>query len=98
MAAIACAPPTLYIAVTPTNEAAYKIAGLISPCSLGGVHKITSLQPAIFAGMPNINTVENKGADPPGIYIPTFSIPTDFLQHQTPGIVSIRSTFCIWLL
>ena len=24
-------------------------------------------QPAIFAGIPNIKIVENKGADPPGI-------------------------------
>ena len=37
------------------------------PDSLGGEHKIISLQPAIFAGIPNINTVENKGAVPPGM-------------------------------
>ena len=43
------------------------MAGSISPFSFGGVHKIISLQPANFAGMPNISTVENSGADPPGI-------------------------------
>ena len=44
------------------------------PLVSGGEHNITSLHPAIFAGTANINTVENKGADPPGIYKPTFSI------------------------
>ena len=43
------------------------MAGSISPFSFGGVHKIISLQPANFAGIPNISTVENKGAEPPGI-------------------------------
>jgi hypothetical protein len=33
---------------------------------LAGVHKITSSQPAIRAGIPSISTVENKGAVPPG--------------------------------
>ena len=37
------------------------------PFLSGGVHKTISLQPAILAGTPNINTVENKGAEPPGI-------------------------------
>ena len=36
----------------------------------------------------NINTVENKGAVPPGIYKPTFSIATAFCQQVTPGVVS----------
>ena len=35
-------------------------------CS-AGVHKTTSRQPAILAGMANIKTVENRGAVPPGI-------------------------------
>ena len=32
-----------------------------------------SSQPAIVAGVANINIVENKGADPLGIYSPIFS-------------------------
>ena len=32
-----------------------------------GVHKTTSLHPAILAGIANINMVENRGAVPPGI-------------------------------
>ena len=55
----------------------------------GGVHKIISSHPANFAGTPNINIVENNGAVPPGMYNPTFCIAIDFLQHFTPGIVSI---------
>ena len=89
MAPIACAPPTLKICVIPTKDAVYKIAGLIVPSLLGGVHKITSLHPAIFAGTPNIKIVENKGAEPPGIYNPTFSIATFFLQQVTPFVVVI---------
>ena len=63
-----------------------------SPFLFGGEHKITSLQPAIFAGIPSINMVENNGAVPPGIYKPTFSIPILLRQHCTPGMVSITST------
>ena len=33
----------------------------------GGVHRITSLHPAIRAGAPSIKTVENKGAEPAGM-------------------------------
>ena len=43
--------------------------------------KIISLQPAIFAGIPNMRMVENKGAVPPGIYKPTLSMATARLQH-----------------
>ena len=70
----------------PQREAAYKIAGWLE-----GVHKTTSRQAAICAGIPNISTVENNGAVPPGIYTPTFSIPTVFLQQVTPLMVSIFS-------
>ena len=53
-------------------------------------------QPATFAGIASISTVENKGADPPGIYSPTFSMATDFRTHLTPGTVCIftGSAFC----
>ena len=54
-------------------------------------HKIISSQPAIFAGVANINTVENKGAVPPGIYNPTFWIGILFCQHDTPFEVTIFS-------
>ena len=46
------------------------------------------LQPAILAGIANIKTVENNGAEPPGIYKPTFSIGNFFCQQLTPGWVS----------
>ena len=88
MAPIACAPPTLKILVTPTKDAVYKIAAFTLPSLFVGVHNIISLQPAIFAGTPNIRIEENKGADPPGIYKPTFSIATFFLQHVTPFVVT----------
>ena len=63
-------------------------AGCTFPSRFGGVHNTISLQPAIRAGTANINTVENKGAVPPGIYKPTFSIATAFCQQVTPGVVS----------
>ena len=47
----------------------------------GGVQSITSLHPANDAGIPSINTVENNGAEPPGMYNPIFSMPMDLLQH-----------------
>src|SRR5688572_7594804 len=88
MAAIAWAPPMLKTFVTPVRFAAYRIVGFIFPDASGGEHRIISLQPAILAGMASISTVENKGAEPPGMYIPTLEIGTDFLQHVTPGVVS----------
>ena len=60
---MACAPPNWYISVTPHSSAAYKISSAIG----GGEHKITLRQPAIFAGVASIKTVDNKGAEPPGI-------------------------------
>src|SRR5436190_215117 len=79
----------------PTSCAVYKMAGCMVLFSfVGGVVKTISMQPAIFAGIPNINTVEKRSAVPPGIYKPTFSIATDLLQHFIPGIVSMISV-CI---
>ena len=89
---MACTPPTLKIFVTPTVFAANNIAGCNWPSLSGGEHKIISLQPAMLAGMPSINKVENNGAVPPGMYKPTFSMPTLLRQHCTPGMVSIIST------
>ena len=37
-----------------------------------------TINPAILAGIANIKIVEKSGAEPPGIYNPTFSIPTLF--------------------
>src|SRR5690606_31003385 len=70
MPAMACMPPTLYILVIPHRLAAYKMAGCTFPSLLGGVQRTISLQPAMLAGMANINMVENNGAVPPGIYNP----------------------------
>ena len=94
--AIACIPPTLIILVTPQSCAVYKMASATFPSLFGGVHKINSLQPAITAGTANINTVENNGAVPPGIYNPTFSIGRFSCQHSTPLSVSTKtfSVFC----
>ena len=64
------------------------MAGCTSPTALGGVQSTISLQPAMRAGTANINTVENRGAVPPGIYNPTRSIGTAFCQQFTPGAVS----------
>ena len=61
----------------------------ISPSLFGGVTILIFFTPAIFAGIPNINRVENNGADPPGIYKPTLFIALDSLQHLTPGDISI---------
>jgi hypothetical protein len=48
--------------VTPHIFAAKNRAGCIP-----GVHKITSLQPAICAGIASIRIVEKSGAVPPGM-------------------------------
>ena len=74
MAAIACAPPTLNIRLMPQRDAAARMAGDTCPCLSGGVHKTTSSQAAIFAGTPNIITVDISGAEPPGTYKPTGDI------------------------
>ena len=77
-------PPTLKILSTPVSLAEYSISSAILPSWLGGVHKIISLQPAILAGTASIKTVEKRGAVPPGMYIPTFSIGRASCQHFTP--------------
>src|SRR6187402_3559134 len=91
---MACAPPILYISVTPHSAALYNMAGFILPSLLAGVHNTTRLQPAIAAGVASINTVENRGALPPGIYKPTFSIGRLSRQQTTPLVVSILTGFC----
>ena len=48
-----------------------------------------SLHPAICAGVASIRTVEKRGAVPPGMYNPTFSVATAFCQQVTPGSVVI---------
>ena len=67
----------------------YSIAGWMSPFLFGGVQSVISLQPAITAGTPSIKTVEKSGAEPPGMYSPTFSIGLLSCQHFTPFVVSI---------
>ena len=80
----------------PESLAANKTGAGSFPFFCGGVQSTISLQPAILAGMANISTVEKSGAVPPGMYKPTFSMPTLFCQHFTPGVVSITfvSNFC----
>ena len=76
IAATACAPPTLYTCSTPHRRAAYNTSAATLPSLLVGVHNTTSSHPAIFAGKASINTVENNGAVPPGMYKPTLLIAT----------------------
>ena len=93
---MACIPPTLKIEVIPQRLAVYNTTAGIFPELSGGVHKIISLHPAILAGTANIKIVENNGAEPPGIYKPTFSIAFFSCQQFTPGSISIRisGVFC----
>ncbi len=88
---MACAPPALTTFEILQSLAATKMASCTFPSLSQGVQRTTSLQPAIVAGIPNINTVENKGAEPPGIYRPTFSIALDSRQQVTPFAIL---TFC----
>ena len=87
IAPIACTPPHLKICDTPATFAATRMAGFTFPLRSGGVQSTISRHPAIFAGVASIRTVENRGAVPPGIYSPTFSIATLFCQQVTPGAV-----------
>ncbi|KAF5028866.1 hypothetical protein DSECCO2_654560 [anaerobic digester metagenome] len=59
---------------------------------------VMSLQPAIFAGIASINSVEKRGAVPPGIYSPTLSIALLLRMHLTPGDVSISVSCAICAL
>ena len=75
------------------------MAGCISPFLLAGVQIIISLHSAIFAGIPSIKTVENSGAEPPGMYNPIFSIGVCFCQQNTPEVVCIlfsSSNCSVW--
>ena len=66
IAAIACAPPILYISVAPAMDAAARMTGAIVPSFLGGVAKTILPTPATEAGMTSIRTVDGRGAVPPG--------------------------------
>ena len=73
------------IIVTPGGGPSLAVADFQSRAS--GVDSTTAafnevlLNDLRFAGIANIKTVENNGAVPPGMYKPTFSIPTDFRQQ-----------------
>ncbi len=54
MAAMACAPPTLYISCTPAMSAATRVKGFTG----GGVHMMISRTPATMAGTAHIRTVD----------------------------------------
>ena len=58
MAAIACAPPTLYISVTPAILAAARVPGFTLPSFLGGVHMMIRSTPATLAGITFIKTLD----------------------------------------
>src|SRR5690606_1191655 len=94
MAAMACAPPTLKMRVIPHKEAANRMASCTFPFLFGGVQSTISLHPAIDAGTPSMSTVENNGAEPPGMYNPTFSMGLVSRQQVTPLVVSIFTIAC----
>ncbi len=66
------------------------MAGFNVPSLPGGEHKIISLHPASFAGIPSIKIVENNWYICHSI--PTIFIATLLLQHCITGIISIN--FC----
>ena len=74
------------------------MAGFIFPSAPTGVQSTMRLQPAIAAGVASINTVENNGALPPGIYKPTFSIGLLSRQQTTTLVVSTLTVFNRWVL
>lgn len=63
IAAMACAPPVLYISSTPAISAATSTRGLMG----AGVHMTTSSTPATLAGMAVMSTVLGYDALPPGM-------------------------------
>ena len=66
IAAIACAPPILYISFIPQISAATNIAALIFLSEAGGEHTIILFTPATFAGTADIINDEGYTALPPG--------------------------------
>ncbi len=72
-AAIACAPPTLYISVTPASFAATRVIGYTLPSALQGVVITILGTPATCAGITFIRTVDGYAALPPGTYTPAYS-------------------------
>src|SRR5690606_24090242 len=89
-------PPILKILVIPHRLAVYRMAGYIFPSLFGGVHRIISLQPAIWAGTANMRMVENRGAVPPGIYKPIVWIGLFSCQQYTPSEVSTEIREVFW--
>ncbi|MBT3726777.1 hypothetical protein HOG21_03635 [bacterium] len=59
----------------------------------GGVVNTILLDHAMIAGIPNISTVENKGAVHQGIYNHTFSIALNSCQQYTHSFVCFLSKF-----
>ena len=49
--------------------------------------------PAILAGMQSMSTVEGRGAVPPGIYTPTFSMGVTFWPKRMPGLSLMTKPF-----
>ncbi len=64
--AIPCAPPILYISLTPQISAETNVSGSIFPFNLVGVIATILLTPANFAGVTHIMSVLGYLADPPG--------------------------------
>ena len=54
----------------------------------GGEQSTMFSQSAMNAGIANMRTVENKGADPPGMYNPTDRSGTGFCQQVIPFCIS----------
>ena len=85
IAAIAWAPPTLYISSTPASFAATRVEGYTFPSAPGGVHITILSTPATFAGSTFIRTDEGYTAFPPGTYTPAFSSAVTFCPKMIPS-------------
>ena len=63
------------------------------PSGPAGVTMTSSRQPAIFAGIASISTVELSGASPPGTVRPTFSMGRTFCPSTTPSVALTMKLF-----
>ena len=85
---MAQAEPSLYTSSTPISRAATNKAGCTEPSLFGGVTITRLSTPAIWAGIPFINTEETSGVDPsfpPGTYSPAASTGRTSLPVITPS-------------
>ena len=77
MAAMACTPPACrFCSILP--HVRQRVRRGVFSCLFPGTAQNDFFASGQFAGTASISTVENSGAVPPGMYKPTFSMPTAF--------------------